>query len=126
MPPTPTVWDRLSDYLLVRRAQQTVVAVLLLVGLAATAVWWYRQGGASGGLVDYDERPRREAAFVVDVNRAGSAELAELPGVGDTLARRIVEHRSEHGPFTSYDDLGRVKGIGAKTLEGLKTHVRFE
>lgn len=126
MPPTPTVWDRLSDYLLVRRAQQTVVAVLLLVGLAATAVWWYRQGGFSGGLVDYDERPRREAAFVVDVNRAGSAELAELPGVGDTLARRIVEHRSEHGPFKSWDDLGRVKGIGVKTLEGLRPHVRFE
>lgn len=55
----------------------------------------------------------------VDVNRAGEAELQTLPGVGPALARRIVEARAE-APFRSPEDLGRVRGIGAATLERLR------
>ncbi len=55
----------------------------------------------------------------VDVNRASEPELMRLPGVGPTLARRIVLAR----PFTSVDDLGRVKGVGAKTLDGVRPFV---
>jgi DNA uptake protein ComE-like DNA-binding protein len=55
----------------------------------------------------------------IDVNRASAAELMQLPGVGPTLSARIVAGR----PFASVDDLRRVKGIGAKTLEGLRPHV---
>lgn len=126
MPDTPSLWDRVSDFLLIRRAQQSILACVAFASLTALVVWWYRNGGGAEGLVDYDHRPRREAAFVVEVNRAGTAELAELPGVGATLARRLVEHRDAHGPFRSWDDLRQVKGIGEKTLAGLKPHVRFD
>ncbi len=55
----------------------------------------------------------------VDVNRAGEEELQRLPGIGPTLARRIVEARRV-APFRSVDDLRRVRGIGVKTLEKLR------
>jgi competence protein ComEA len=55
----------------------------------------------------------------IDINRASPEELARLPGIGPTLAKRIVEGR----PFASVADLRRVKGIGAKTLEKLRPHV---
>lgn len=54
---------------------------------------------------------------LIDVNRAGAAELEELPGVGRTLAARIVAHRESQGPFTSVEGLREVTGIGAKLYE---------
>ena len=47
-----------------------------------------------------------------------------LPGVGETLARRIVESRSEAGPFTELEALRRVRGIGPKTLERIRPYLR--
>jgi competence protein ComEA len=61
----------------------------------------------------------------IDVNRAGVEELQRLDGVGPVLAARIVEARALR-PFRSADDLRRVAGIGAKTVEKLRPHVRAE
>lgn len=57
---------------------------------------------------------------VLDLNTASEADLEALPGVGPARARAIVEYRAAHGPFGSVDDLGKVKGIGARTLADLK------
>jgi competence protein ComEA len=51
-----------------------------------------------------------------DLNRATTADLASIPGLGETLAERIVEHREEKGEFRVVEDLRRVKGIGPATL----------
>jgi competence protein ComEA len=61
----------------------------------------------------------------IDVNAAGVAELQRLPGVGPALAQRIVEARTEK-PFRSVNDLRRVRGIGSKTLDRLRPHIRLE
>jgi competence protein ComEA len=58
----------------------------------------------------------------IDINRAGTAELQRVPGIGPTLSQRIVEARAQK-PFRSVDELRRVKGIGAKTLERLRPHL---
>lgn len=55
----------------------------------------------------------------LDVNRATLTELQRLPGVGPSLAARIVERR-EVKPFDSVDDLRKVKGIGPKILQGMR------
>lgn len=56
----------------------------------------------------------------LDLNTATEAELEKLPGVGPSLARRIVEFRGRHGPFAGVDGLVGVRGIGPRTLERLK------
>lgn len=48
-------------------------------------------------MVDYDDALFQPAAYTVNVNVAEWPELAQLPGVGPSLARRIVEFRVEHG-----------------------------
>ena len=68
---------------------------------------------------------RLAAARQVDVNTADVAELERLPWVGPSLAQRIVEERTVHGRFASPADLVRVRGIGPKTIEGLKDRVRM-
>ncbi len=59
----------------------------------------------------------------VDLNTAGAEELTALPGIGETLAGRIVAWRAEHGPFTSLEDLLNVDGVGETTLEKLYEYV---
>ena len=49
---------------------------------------------------------------LVDLNTAAVPDLDALPGIGPVLAQRIVDHRSEHGPFASVEQLDDVSGIG--------------
>src|SRR5947207_30600 len=59
----------------------------------------------------------------VDVNRATADELRALPGIGGVLAARIIEARERDGPFTSFDDLRRVRGLGRAKLDRLASAV---
>jgi competence protein ComEA len=61
----------------------------------------------------------------VHVNSASAEELKRLPGIGPTLAQRIIEARAAR-PFRSVEELRRVRGIGAKTLERLRPHVTVD
>lgn len=53
----------------------------------------------------------------IDVNLAKVQDLEAIPGIGFTLARRIVELRDRTGPFASLDDLLKVKGLGPSKLK---------
>ena len=57
---------------------------------------------------------------LVNVNSASASELDELPGVGPTTAKAIVETRLAKGPFASADDLLDVPGIGPAKLAQIR------
>jgi competence protein ComEA len=57
----------------------------------------------------------------VNINRANSAQLQTLNGIGPTKAEAILKYRKAHGGFKSVDELVNVKGIGPKTLQKLKS-----
>lgn len=59
----------------------------------------------------------------VNINRANSAQLQTLNGIGPTKAQEILKYRKTHGSFQTVDELVNVKGIGPKTLIKLKPHV---
>lgn len=61
----------------------------------------------------------------INVNSADAELLAELPGIGPSRAEAIIEEREANGAFESLDDLTRVSGIGASTVEGLQDQVEF-
>ena len=63
---------------------------------------------------------------VVNVNTADAAQLALLPRIGEKVAQRIIDYRTEHGPFKKTSELMQVKGIGAKTFENLSNYVSVE
>lgn len=62
---------------------------------------------------------------LINLNQADAASLDTLPGIGPTLAARIVDYRKLNGGFTSLDDLGKVAGIGASLLANIKGLVTF-
>lgn len=66
-------------------------------------------------------QPRRLTATThVNLNLATARELDRLPGIGPSLAGRIVHYRQSHGPFTALEDLLLVKGIGPKKFDRLR------
>ena len=63
----------------------------------------------------------------VDINTADAATIArELNGIGLSKAQDIVAYREKNGAFKSPDDLRKIKGIGAKTLERNRANIRMD
>lgn len=78
-------------------------------------------GVVSGGPASFDAA----AGGRLDLNLATAEQLdQQLPGVGEVLARRIVEYREAHGGFRSVDQLRDVTGIGDRRFAELKDKVR--
>jgi competence protein ComEA len=92
----------------------------LLVGVALLLIAGHAVRSSRSGT-----RPT-ELVFRADLNHADLAELRQLPGVGDSLARRIEDHRRRYGPFEDVDDLRRVSGVGPATVELLRPRVWVE
>lgn len=120
----PLALRRATPPWLLKRADQAAVGGLTLAALVFLAVWWCGQGGWQGRLIEIDRQPPTDIEFLVDVNRANWPELAQLPGIGETLSKRIVSSRETQGPFIDHDDLRRVRGIGPKTLEKMRPYLR--
>jgi competence protein ComEA len=121
--PNRRTQDAGRTYQFLRRADQAAVAGLIACALGGMAIYWFAHGGHRGELIEIDRAEPLTARYLVDVNKADWPEFAELPDVGETLARRIIESRTETGPFGDHDDLLRVRGIGPRTLERLKPYL---
>lgn len=65
-----------------------------------------------------------EEYTTLGVARSHWPEIAQLPEIGETLARRIVESREAQGPFADHEQLLRVRGIGPRTLDRLRPYLR--
>ena len=67
------------------------------------------------------EPPLRPGGLEMD--RATASDWERLPGIGPSLAARIVADRAERGPFQKPEGLLRVRGIGPKTLERIRPYL---
>lgn len=61
-----------------------------------------------------------EVGGVINLNSATLKELETLPGVGPSMAQKIISYREDNGGFSSIEELMSVPGIGRKTFEELK------
>jgi hypothetical protein len=63
------------------------------------------------------------AVATLELNSASEEELAALPGVGGTLARRAVEVRESRGGFSSVDEFGHALGLKPHVVERLRARL---
>jgi len=61
----------------------------------------------------------------INVNQASSKDLESIPGIGEVIARRVVDYRNQFGSFEDLEDLKKVKGIGGKKIEAIKKLITF-
>jgi len=59
----------------------------------------------------------------IDINRAEPWLLEALPGIGEVLAQRIIDYRSENGSFRRIEELLKVSGIGEATFEKIRDYI---
>jgi competence protein ComEA len=57
---------------------------------------------------------------LININTASTAELDSLPGIGPTTAQKIIDYRTQNGPFVNTEDIINVPGIGPGTYERIK------
>ncbi len=125
------------------RNDRRAALVLLCVAVVGAGVRWVALGPEAPGAIGYapagTERPTLDSVEAraarlarplgrderINVDLAAAEELIRLPRIGPALATRIVEDRTESGPFGSLDELGRVSGIGPSTLRTIERHVEF-
>jgi competence ComEA-like helix-hairpin-helix protein len=66
------------------------------------------------------------APVIVNINKAPWSEMTLLPGIGKTIAQRIVRHREEVGRFEAIDELVLIRGIGSNRLRKLRPNLIVE
>ena len=106
-----------------RRSDQNVVASIVLVSLLTMAGSWVYRGGLRRHLVEIDQTGPLSAEFQVDINSATWPELAQLPGIGEVLAHRIVDRREGEGPYQQHSELLQVRGVGPKLLQRIEPYL---
>jgi len=81
---------------------------------------------ASGTSTGEEIQPSEiDPELMVNINTAGAAELELLPGIGPSLAKEIMDHRSANGLFNTADDLLAVSGIGPAKVEQIRDLITF-
>jgi len=100
-------------------------AALELLNLAAplvdgTQVLVVKEGAAPAAPVSDAPVAPGAPGGLVNINTAGAVELEALPGIGEVIAQRIVDHRTANGPFASVDELLEVSGIGEAILGSIR------
>lgn len=122
----------------VERHYWKAVTFLVILILAGTGFWGLRRFAPTLFLGEPDliavpntERSQDKTTKLVlsskpallNINTASAKELQTLPNIGERMAKRIIDYRTQNGNFASVDALQDVKGIGPKTIEKLRPFI---
>jgi len=66
-----------------------------------------------------------EIKVQMSINEAAMSELMNLPGIGPSIAQRIVEYREMNGEFKKLEDVKKVKGIGDKLFQKILPYIKL-
>lgn len=109
-----------------RRADQFFLGFLVFSLLALLVAFRWRLAAGGHAEIEITNQQPREFFYAIEINQASWVEWAQLDGIGEKLARRIVEDRTQRGPFKSIDDISRVRGLGTKLIEKLRPFLKCD
>ena len=61
---------------------------------------------------------------IVNINTATQTELETLPGIGPSIALKIINYRKENGKFNSIEEIKNINGIGDNKFESIKKYIK--
>jgi competence protein ComEA len=103
-----------TDTSYVNLAQKVTDGQLIVIGKSGPA------GGSGGTVSGGDSAGSPAPGQPIDLNTATAADLDGLPGIGPSLAAKIIDYRTQHGGFHSVDELRNVSGIGDAKFAEIK------
>ena len=115
----------LNSWFWLRGHDQTFVSACVGVFLVLVTVNWLKMSGWGVVPLEIDRQATRQYDYRIDIDRASWIEWAQIDGIGETTARKIVADRDANGPFRSFSEIRRIKGIGPKTLERIRPYLRL-
>ena len=74
-------------------------------------------------ITDTEANQSNSSNLKVNINKATQADLQLLPGVGESTAAKIIEHREKNGKFNSIEEIKNVSGIGDAKYENIKDYI---
>ena len=80
-------------------------------------------GNVADAQSSYPEIDNQAVTGKININSAAKSQLMMLPGIGETLAQRIIDYRQSNGPFTCIEDLLYVDGIGQVKLADMEQFI---
>lgn len=104
-------------------------ALLLLAFVAVSScVKLPRRAGVINGFTTSKLAPTPSTApnTLININTASREELEKLPGIGEGLAARIIEHRGLHGAFRRAEHLIMVRGISERRFDELRAFITVD
>ncbi len=70
-----------------------------------------------------NQSKEKEEALMININTASAEELQKLPGIGSSIAAKIVAYRKENGKFNTIEDIQNVSGIGTSKYNSIKNNI---
>jgi len=120
--------DQVRVYIPTRAETESYAAAYELTGTygdlsgsvaGASAGGLYGAAGSELSDVEGDERSG-EGSGLININTANIEKLEQIPGIGVSKAKSIVDYREKNGAFKSIEDIKKVSGIGDATFENMK------
>ena len=62
----------------------------------------------------------------ININKATQTELESIPGIGPSIAQKIIDYREVNGNYTSVEDVKNVSGIGDAKYEKMKEYIKVK
>ena len=73
-----------------------------------------------------EENNETSKGNIVNINKATESELQELPGIGSSLASKIIDYRNQNGKFNNIEDIKNVNGIGESKYSSIKDLIKVK
>lgn len=86
----------------------------------------YISSDSGKNVIISDEKKEKANTIIVNINTAPQTELEQLPGIGASIAIRIIDYRNKNGKFKAIEDIKNVTGIGENKYEKIKDLIKVK
>lgn len=115
---------RVLEALDISRKEFLVLCILFSTLFAGILLKYFLDSHIGSEDIKILRQDPQEIRLQLDVNSAEWYELVALPKIGEKKAKAIVEYRQKYGPFSSPEDLLKVKGISPEVLEEIRGYLK--